>query len=158
MRSRVLTVVSIVLLSVFSFAALQQLASPSVSAQTGSEAACSDASGGFFGLPTWYKYLDYQYNQTTSSCEVGTLPAGADEADWGLTIGAVLLAVIEILLFFAGIIAIGFVIYGGVQYVLSQGVPDKTVAAKNTILHGVIGLVIAVFAVAIVNLVSGIFV
>jgi len=68
----------------------------------------------------------------------------------------VLLAIVEILLMIAGIVAVGYVIYGGVSYTISQGTPEKTVAARTIILNGLIGLVIAALAVVIVNLVGNI--
>jgi hypothetical protein len=48
-----------------------------------------------------------------------------------------------------------FLIIGGYKYLLSAGDPNKMTAAKNTILHAVIGLVISLFSVAIVNIVAG---
>jgi lysylphosphatidylglycerol synthetase-like protein (DUF2156 family) len=112
---------------------------------------CDAGSAGFLGLPTWYKYLEVG----GGDCSV-TLPQRDGTVDIGATVGAILFAVIEILLRIAGIVAIGFVIYGGILYSMSQGVPDRLQAAQKTILNGVIGIVIAVFAVAIVNLITNI--
>ena len=120
-------------------------------AQVSASTHCDAGSSGFLGLPTWYKYLEVG----GADCSV-TLPQNAGTVDIGATAGAILLAVTEILLWVAGVVAVGFVIYGGIQYTLSQGAPDKTVAAKTTILNGIIGLIIAMFAVAIVNLVSNV--
>lgn len=114
--------------------------------------ASSHCSGGsFLGLPTWYEYLP----PLDSDCSVQVYK-DAGNVDIGATVGAVLLAVTEILLWVAGVVALGFVVYGGIQYTMSQGSPDKLQASHQTILNGVIGLVIAVFAVAIVNLVAGV--
>ena len=44
-------------------------------------------------------------------------------------------------------------IIGGVQYMTSAGDTQKVTKAKNTILYGLIGLVICVLAFAIVNFV-----
>ena len=51
----------------------------------------------------------------------------------------------------AGIVAIGFVVYGGILYVTSQGSPDQTQKAQSTIQNALIGLVIAMIAVAVVS-------
>lgn len=51
----------------------------------------------------------------------------------------------------AGIIAVIVVVIGGVLYVTSQGDPQKTARAKNTILFAVIGLIVAISAFAIVQ-------
>ena len=51
------------------------------------------------------------------------------------------------------IVAVIFVVVGGVNYMTSQGDPGKTKKAKDTILYATIGLIIAVLAFAIVNFV-----
>lgn len=116
-------------------------------------AACQ--AGGFFGFPAWYEYLDVTVDDQ-GGCDVQAIRYSDEEEslNLGATIGAVLLAIVEILLRVAGIVAVGFVIYGGVSYTLSQGAPEKTAASKNIILNGLIGLVIASLAVVIVNLVG----
>lgn len=53
----------------------------------------------------------------------------------------------------SGLVAVVFVIVGGIQYMTSAGDPGKTKKAKDTILYAVIGLVICVLAFAIVNFV-----
>lgn len=65
---------------------------------------------------------------------------------------------ISIALFAAGFIAVGFIIYGGFQYILSSGDPSGIKKAKETIVNAVIGLVIAMLAFGIVNFLSGSFV
>ncbi|MBQ3348364.1 hypothetical protein IJJ36_04015 [Candidatus Saccharibacteria bacterium] len=51
------------------------------------------------------------------------------------------------------IVAVIVIIIGGVQYMTSSGDAGKVKKAKDTILYGVIGLVICVLAFAIVNFV-----
>ena len=51
------------------------------------------------------------------------------------------------------IVAVIFIVIGGINYITSQGDPGKTKKAKDTILYAVIGLVIAALAFAIVNFV-----
>lgn len=56
-----------------------------------------------------------------------------------------------------GIVAVVVIIIGGVTYMTSSGDAGKVKKAKDTILYGVIGLVIVALAFAIVNFViSGI--
>lgn len=55
----------------------------------------------------------------------------------------------------AGGIAFLMVIIGGLQYVMSQGEPQATAKAKNTILYAVIGLAVCVLAFTIINFVIG---
>ena len=52
-----------------------------------------------------------------------------------------------------GLIAVVIVIIGGVQYMTSSGDAGKVKKAKDTILYGIIGLIICVLAFAIVNFV-----
>ncbi len=63
--------------------------------------------------------------------------------------------VINAILYGVGIIAVVMMILGGVQYATSAGDTAKVTKAKNTILYGIIGLVVAVLAYAIVNFVLG---
>lgn len=52
-----------------------------------------------------------------------------------------------------GVVAVAFIILGGVNYTISQGDAAKVQKAKSTILYGVIGLVVVLLAFAIVNFV-----
>ncbi len=100
---------------------------------------------GFFQFPTWYKYLP-------GTCADGlTLPEKYNIVDG---IPLILLAVFEIALRIAGLVAVIFVVYGGVTYVISQGEPDKVAQAKGTIINALVGLLIATFAVAIVSFIG----
>ena len=57
------------------------------------------------------------------------------------------------ILYIVGINAVIILIIGGIRYVISGGDAKKVTDAKNTVLYAIIGLVIAVFAYAIVNFV-----
>ncbi len=61
----------------------------------------------------------------------------------------------NILIFLTGAIAVIMLIFGGLRYVTSGGNPSSTKAAKDTIMYGIIGLVVAILAYAIVNFVVG---
>ena len=61
--------------------------------------------------------------------------------------------VVNLLLWAIGIISVIMIIIGGVRYATSNGDSNQVTAAKNTIMYAVIGLVIAIFAYAIVNFV-----
>ena len=52
-----------------------------------------------------------------------------------------------------GIVAVIVIIIGGVNYMTSSGDAGKVKKAKDTIMYGIIGLVICVLAFAIVNFV-----
>ena len=61
--------------------------------------------------------------------------------------------ILSVVFAMVGIIAVIMVIVGGVNYMTSQGDPEKIKKAKNTILYGIIGLVIALLSFAIVSFV-----
>ena len=55
------------------------------------------------------------------------------------------------IILFSGIIAVIFIIIGGIQYITSTGDANKIKKAKDTILYACIGLIICALAFAIVN-------
>lgn len=57
------------------------------------------------------------------------------------------------ILYFVGILSVIMLIWGGILYTTSSGDSNKVTTAKNTIMYAVIGLVVAIFAYAIVNFV-----
>ncbi len=63
----------------------------------------------------------------------------------------ILQLIINVALGVIGFVAVVMIIMGGVQYTTSSGDTAKVTKAKNTILYGVVGLVIALLAFAIVN-------
>ena len=63
--------------------------------------------------------------------------------------------IINGVLYVVGVLAVVMVIIGGVKYTTSGGDQAAVTSAKNTILYGIIGLVISVLAYAIVNFVIG---
>ena len=60
---------------------------------------------------------------------------------------------INIMLFGVGVLSVVMLIFGGFRYVISGGKKESVTNAKNTILYAIIGLLIAVFAYAIINFV-----
>ena len=62
---------------------------------------------------------------------------------------------INIMLFGVGVLSVVMLIFGGFRYVISGGKKESVTNAKNTILYAIIGLLIAVFAYAIINFILG---
>jgi hypothetical protein len=100
----------------------------------------------FLSFPTWYEYLNVAYDKA-NGCHIDSFDVPGDFV-------LVALAVANILLRVGGLVAFGFVIWGGIQYVTSQGEPDKTKRAQETIMNAVIGMVISIFATAIVTFIG----
>lgn len=79
----------------------------------------------------------------------GTL--GKNDAEKGLL--GIVKNIINIIVGVVGIIAVVMMIVGGISFITSQGDSAKVTKARNTILYGVVGLVVALLAFAIVNFV-----
>lgn len=58
---------------------------------------------------------------------------------------------IESFLILAGVIAVAFVIYGGVKFMMSAGDEKAAATAKNTVMYAIIGLIVVGLAAVIVN-------
>lgn len=114
----------------------------------------------FFSIPTWYKYLPVTKDSVTGQCEVDfSITDAKDNPDKGTVkggfngIGIILvgLAIVDILVRIAGMLAFGYIIYSGFKYMTSQGSPDGTKAAFSMIINASIGLLVAILAAAIIS-------
>lgn len=76
-------------------------------------------------------------------------PNGVNESGLMGTIQDVINVVIGII----GMLAVIMIIMGGISFATSQGDAAKVTKARNTILYGVVGLIISLLAFAIVNFV-----
>ena len=108
---------------------------------------------------------------TNASGRRGTCPVGSAnttyensiaecnlQASGATSLWTTINTIINVALGMIGLVAVIFIIYGGFQYTTSAGDASKVKKAKDTIVNGVIGLVIALLAFAIVNFVlDGIF-
>lgn len=103
-------------------------------------AACDP--GSFFGFPTWFACLP---KDATGHPKLTKL-----EDLW-----LIAFPVLESAIKLAGYVAVGFVIWGGIRFIKSQGNPGEITAARDTIRDALIGLGICVSAVAIVQFLAG---
>ena len=93
------------------------------------------------------EYITF-YAKTSADCaSASTLVSNPDGCKGSTVINAIV--------FIVGMIAVVMIILGGVNYATSQGDPGKVKKGKDTILYGIIGLVISILAFAIVNFVLG---
>lgn len=99
----------------------------------------------FFLLPTWYKYLIAAGKMEDVGGRCVTV-VDLQVADLAL----ILLAVLDIVLRLAGLVAVAYVVYGGVKFITSQGDPDGSKKARQTIINALIGVVLALFATTLV--------
>lgn len=100
---------------------------------------CSGGGASLFGMPRWYDGLE---------CRGGT-PAIQSLED----IGIIGLNLVRMLLGVSGLVAVGFIIVGGVMMITSQGDPSGISSARGTIINAVIGLVLSLSAFSIIGLV-----
>ena len=63
--------------------------------------------------------------------------------------------IFNVVLALAGAVAVVFIIWGGIQFTLSQGEPNKIKKAKDTLLYSIVGLIIVMFSFVILNYVIG---
>ncbi len=114
----------------------------------------ADCKPNFFGIPGWYEFLSV--DPGTCQVKFNSAPnGGAPTApDFFGAFVLIALAIIDILLRIGGIVAVAFVIYGGIQYVTSQGESDKTAKARGTIINALIGMAICMISVALVSFVG----
>jgi hypothetical protein len=61
--------------------------------------------------------------------------------------------IVNIFLYAVGVLSVIMLIWGGIRYTTSAGDSNKVQSAKNTVLYAVVGLVVAILAWAIVNMV-----
>lgn len=91
--------------------------------------------------------LRQTYSNSISECNIADDHAGSN--DLMKTINTIISVVLGIL----GILAVAYIIYGGFMFTTAAGDTAKTKKARETIMYGVIGLVVALLAFAIVNFV-----
>lgn len=104
------------------------------------------------------------------ACPPGTKQAGNDVDnyalcnmddsqvnDQGTSMWDTVNTMINVVLGIIGLLAVIMVIYGGFKIVMSEGSADKVKSGKETILYGIVGLLIALLAFALVNFVLSAF-
>jgi hypothetical protein len=67
-----------------------------------------------------------------------------------------ILTAINVLLALAGVIAVLFLVIGGLRYLSARGNEEAAEAAKKTLLNAVIGIVIVILAFAIIRVISNV--
>ena len=101
---------------------------------------CGDERGTFFGIPTWDRGLE--------NCDTVGIEEGSTN-----NVAIIINNIIAILISVAGLIAIIFVIVGGFNFVLSSGNPEKANSARSTLINALIGLVIAIMARVVIEII-----
>ncbi len=99
-----------------------------------------------------------QINKSLNPCDNNTNDAlKAACAGQGLSLGSVLGFVITIAFIIAVLVALMFLIWGGIKWITSGGDKGGVEAARSQIIAAIIGLIIVFLAFFILNLVLGLF-
>jgi hypothetical protein len=112
-------------------------------------AASTCNSGSFFAIPHWWEYIPAK-NINPVDCSI-TFPKG------GIVNGIfpIGLAVLDIMLYVAGLVAVFAVIYGGISYMTATGNAEKVTSARRAIVNALVGLGIVLVAAQIVSFIGG---
>ena len=97
----------------------------------------------------------YVYAKHQGDCSQAGVVISNPDICSGDELSDIIKKIVNAVIFIIGIVAVVMIILGGVNYATSQGDPQKVKKGKDTILYGIIGLVIAILAYAIVNFVIG---
>ena len=62
--------------------------------------------------------------------------------------------VVNVLLWAVGVLSVIMIIFSGFRYITSSGDASKTKSAQSTLIYSVVGLIVAIMAYAIVNMVT----
>ena len=105
----------------------------------------------FFGMPHWGKGLHFQAEKVGDKfdCTIIFFELGQ--------IWRVVANITQMALALAGLLAVLFIIYGGITYITSAGNPERTKQAQTILTNAVVGLIIAIVASLIVGYISGLF-
>ena len=112
-------------------------------------AVAASCDGTILGIPTWYRGLT---EQKDGSCVIAE-KVGEEGINEYLTI--IILNVSEMLMRLVAIVSFGLILYSGFTYITSAGSAQRVESAKKTLKNAVIGLIIALLATAIINLIFG---
>lgn len=139
----------------FLYSALQFLspggmnATPDQTALNNGATIVEACSNNFLGLKPWFAYLPASAFDA-GTCNVDNFTLLGANSD----LGRVVLALADDLVRIAALVAVAFVVVGGIQFVTSQGDPERAKKARQTILNAVIGVIVAIIAAALVSFIG----
>jgi hypothetical protein len=117
-----------------------QAAAPAPLTQVG---ACAGGLDSFLGLQPWDACLDHN--------------AGVPQLGKLTDVWLIVLVLLDDGIKAAGYVSVGFVTWGGIKYLKSQGDPGQLTEARQIIYNALFGLLLTLISVAIVNFVAGAF-
>ena len=130
------------------------VASPVMTVVTPQTASAADCEATLLGIPPWYRGLTE--TDSTGKCAIKSPDTNAEN---GLSnfIWKIVLNIIQIALTIVSYIAFFFILYGGFLFITGGGNSAQIEKARKSIFNAVIGLIISLGAIAITNLIFGLF-
>lgn len=101
-----------------------------------------------------------QFDEATNEACAG-LQAGDDfidceeDGEGGSRINSILVVVLNVLSFVAGVIAVIMLIIAGIRFVTSSGEAQSISSARNTVIYAIIGIIIVALSQVLVRFVIG---
>lgn len=140
-------IIAALIVAAFCFTASASI--PAYAVKPTEEAYCNIGKDHFLGLRAWYDGLEREGD----TC---TIKSPSGDAEVRKYVWTIILNVVSMILGVVGYLAIGLVMYGGIQFMLGQGDPNKIAKGKKTITNSVIGLAIVMSASIISGAISDI--
>ncbi len=126
------------------------VASPIMAIATPQPVSAAGCESRVLGIPPWYRGITKD-NPPTCDLKSPDDVGGISNFIWRIVLNGVEMAIVIV-----AYIAIFFLIYGGFLYMTGGSVPAQLEKARKTIFNAVIGLVIAMAAIALNNLIFSI--
>jgi hypothetical protein len=83
----------------------------------------------------------------------GSFPDGGGIAG-SRTVTELIISIINIMLFFAGMVAVVFIIIGGYWYITSAGNEEQAEKGKGTMVNAIIGIVVIILSWTLISVVT----
>lgn len=129
-------------------------AAPITATITPAPQVAAQCDGRLLGIPPWYRGLTVSSKDCNIKMPTASGGTSADDATsktLGGFIWTIVLNVIEMALVLAVYVAVALILYGGFLFMTGGGNPAAVEKGRKTILNAVIGLIIAMGAIAVTN-------
>lgn len=115
--------------------------------ETSKDSGASNCEHSLLGLRPWYSGLEMD-----DKCVIQS----PGEEEMPRFVWTIVLNVLADVFIVTGYLAIGFVIYGGMLYIMSAGEPGKVARGKQVLTSATIGLILSILATVIINIITSV--
>lgn len=106
-------------------------------------------SGGILTFPHWWQYLHKGAFDNSTNCSVIHFKFPGD-------LFAVALAILDILIYLAGFVAVVMIVVAGINYMLASGNSEKITSSRKSIINSIVGLAIAMVGAGVVSFIGSV--